>query len=317
MFRRQVAAQLTVAGLIALAAYGQAPSLAGPGRGGYRLKLPVDEVVVTFHAADAHGLPVNDLKQSEIKLWDNDLPPRRIVAFDSVLNRPIRVQILIDTSESMAGVLPRVKQIASMFAQRMFRQTTDRAQIVDFAYASAVAQPWTNNQQSLQRSISGLRQGARNPVPGTAIFNAIFQACYYGFGKADPVSTGNGILLFTDGEDTAGKVSSEEALRACQHSNVTIYAFRVRSATTLDSTGPKTLAELASKTGGRVFAEDDSDNAIWSDLTSIESEMRNEYRLVYDPANLKHDGSFHEIEIQPPDRVGRIQVRSGYFAPTQ
>lgn len=313
-----VAVQLAIAGaFLAPVVQGRAQSVANSSGGEYRLKLPVNEVVVTFHATDAHGLPVNDLKQGEIKLWDNGLPPRRIVAFDSALNRPIRVQILMDTSESMARALPRVQQIASIFAQRLFRQTTDRAQVVDFAYASAVAQPWTNNSQSVQRSIANLSQGAMNPLPGTAIFNAIFQACYYGFGKVDPTATGNAILLFTDGEDTAGRVGSDEALRACQHSNVAIYAFRVRSATTLESTGPKTLAELASKTGGRVFAEDESDSAIWSDLKSIESEMRNEYRLVYDPANLKHDGSFHEIEIQPPDRVSRIEVRSGYYAPTK
>ena len=44
-------------------------------------------------------------------------------------------------------------------------------------------------------------------------------------------------------------------------------------------------------------------------------EMRNQYRLVYNPAELKHDGAFHEIELQPPDRVSRVAVRSGYFAP--
>jgi Ca-activated chloride channel family protein len=277
----------------------------------------VDEVVLTFHAADENGLPVNDVKQGEVKIWDNGVPPRRIVAFSSVLDRPIRAQILIDTSESMARALPRVKQIATIFAQRMFRQATDRAQVVEFAYASAVSQPWTSNPQSVQRSIAGLSQGAMNPVPGTAIFNAIFQACYYGFRKVDPTATGNVILLFTDGEDTTGKVTIEEALRACQHGNVAIYAFRVRSSTTMNSTDPKTLAELASQTGGRVFQEDDSDNAIGSDLHAIESEMRNEYRLVYDPADFKHDGAFHEIEIQPPDRVSRVEVRSGYYAPTQ
>jgi len=66
-----------------------------------------------------------------------------------------------------------------------------------------------------------------------------------------------------------------------------------------------------------VFLRDDREDAVGKDLKEIESEMRNQYRLVYNPADFKHDGAFHEIELQPPDRVRRIEVRSGYFAPRQ
>jgi hypothetical protein len=34
----------------------------GEGATTFRLSVSVDEVSLTFHAADAHGLPVNDLK---------------------------------------------------------------------------------------------------------------------------------------------------------------------------------------------------------------------------------------------------------------
>jgi hypothetical protein len=44
----------------------------------------VDEVSLTFHAADAHGLPVNDLKLDELRVLDNGRSPRRIVAFHSL-----------------------------------------------------------------------------------------------------------------------------------------------------------------------------------------------------------------------------------------
>lgn len=91
----------------------------------------------------------------------------------------------------------------------------------------------------------------------------------------------------------------------------------MRSSDAQDSTGPKTLADLAVNTGGRVFPADAAPDAIWNDLKTIESEMRNQYRLVYTPANLKHDGSYHEIDLQPPDRVDRFDVRSGYYAPAR
>lgn len=77
------------------------------------------------------------------------------------------------------------------------------------------------------------------------------------------------------------------------------------------------MRELAAKTGGQVFLASDSDEVIWKDLKTIELKMRNQYRIVYSPVNSRHDGAFHEITLQPPDRVSRVEVRSGYFAPTQ
>lgn len=295
----------------------QTSSRGGQDTGAYKLELPVDEVVLTFHATDADGLPVNDLKASELRLRDNGGPPHRIVAFESLQDRPVRAEILIDTSESMARELPRAKLIAERYAQELFRQKTDQAAVMDFAFASEIAQQWVSDPVVLERSIANVKPGPMNPAGGTAIFSAIYQACSYEFGKGDPTKMGNFILLFSDGEDTAGLTTMEDALRACQRSNTAIYAFRVSPDGDFDSTGPKTLSELAAKTGGEVFPADDSEDAIRNDLRAIESRMRNEYRLVYNPANFRHDGAFHEIEIQPPDRVSRIDVRSGYYAPVQ
>ena len=283
----------------------------------YTLEVPVDEVVLTFHPVDVHGLPVNDLKGNEVRLLDNGLPPRRIITFDSILDRPIRAAILLDTSESMDQSLSISKRIAQRFAEHVFRQASDQATVIDFAYAANPTSSWSGSALSLSRSIQNVHLGAMNPAPGTAIFNAIFRTCAYDFKNADPVATGNFILLVSDGEDNAGLTSMEEALRACQFSNTAIYAFRIPSSHAGDSTGPKTLNDLATNTGGRVFPADETPDAIWNDLKTIESEMRNQYRLVYNPANLKPDGAFHSIELQMPDRVERVEVRSGYFASRQ
>jgi Ca-activated chloride channel homolog len=298
-------------------AVAQAGSNADQSAEAYSLQLSVDEVVLTFHATDARGLPINDLKLSEIKLFDNGAAPRRIVAFDSLIDRPLRAGILLDTSESMQQALAKSKSIAEQYAERLFRQKSDQAFLMDFGYSSEFALPFTNDPSLLSQSIRNVKQGKMNPLGGTAIFDAIFRACYYGFGKVDATATGNFILLFSDGEGISSHTSLEEALGACQRSNTVIYAFRIEPDPSRDSTGPRLLADLASKTGGHVFSADGTEDAIWSDLKTIESEMRNQYRLVYNPSNLKHDGSFHEIELQRPDRVDWIDVRSGYYAPVR
>jgi VWFA-related protein len=280
----------------------------------YTMNLAVDEVVLTFHAADVHGLPVNDIKANEIRVLDNGVAPRRVVAFDTLVDRPLRAAILLDTSESMQQALNGTKIIADRFAERLFRQNTDQGLVMQFGYSSTIVQPWTGNSAAIVQSIRGIHEGQANPLPGTALIDAVFRACFSGFGKADATGSGNVILLFSDGEDLSSHTGMDEALRACQHSNTAIYAFRVPP-TSDASPGPKTLADLAAKSGGRVFRADDTDDAIWKELEVIESEMRNQYRLVYNPAQLKHDGAFHSIELQLPDRVSRIEVRPGYFAP--
>jgi len=108
--------------------------------------------------------------------------------------------------------------------------------------------------------------------------------------------------------------SAKDAVEICQRSNTAIYVFRAQPQDSF-STGPKTLAELASKSGGHVFYDDDSDAEIYNDLRMVEADLRNQYRLVYKPSALKHDGSFHRIELRGPERVESIAVRAGYYAP--
>jgi Ca-activated chloride channel family protein len=278
----------------------------------YGLSISVDEVDLSFHAADAHGLPVNDLKLEELNLLDNGKPPGRILAFESLQDLPIRAGILLDTSESMDEHLGGNRAISVKYAQRLLRQQTDRAFVMDFGFLSEIAQPWTSNPMALTAGLRRFAAVGQSRIGGTAIFTAIYQACLNQFGRLDHAASGNFILLFSDGEDNASHTDLRQAIDMCQHSNTAIYAFRSES--TLSS-GPRTLAELASKTGGRVFFDDDSEAGVDDDLRTIEADLRNQYRLVYKPAELKHDGSYHHIELKAPERVDSITIRSGYYAP--
>jgi VWFA-related protein len=288
----------------------------------YSLRVSVDEVSLSFHAADAHGLPVNDLKLDELSLLDNSKPPRKIVAFGSLRDFPIRGGILMDTSVSVAAYLPRNRAIASEYVQRLLRQQADEAFVMDFDFESRIAQPWTSDRNAL---IAGMRRVAPDGVSrmgGTAIIDSIYRACLNQFGRLNDTGTSAGvaagsanfILLFSDGEDNASHAYLNEAVEMCQRTNTAVYAFRVHPESRF-SDGPKTLMQLAAQTGGRVFKNEGSDEEIYDDLRTIEADLRDQYRLVYKPAELKHDGSFHRIQLKGPERVESIVVRAGYYAP--
>jgi VWFA-related protein len=312
--------RLSILSLLFVALLGQQPCAdaqasgeAGVSAEAYRLKVAVDEVSLTFHAADAHGLPVNDLKLEELGLLDNGKPPRRIIEFRPLQDLPLRAGIVIDTSESMQQNVSMNRAISIKFPQWLLRQQTDQAFVMDFGYVSTITQPWTSDPAPLIAGIHQVVAGRENPIGGTAMFDTLFRACFNVFGKVDHAASGNFILLFSDGEDNASHTSLEEVVDTCQRANTAIYAFRAEPAPNLFSGGPKALADLAQQTGGRVFPGDDSEAGIDSDLRIIEADLRNQYRLIYNPVKLTHDGAFHRIELKTPQRVESVTIRSGYY----
>jgi Ca-activated chloride channel family protein len=281
----------------------------------YGLRVSVDEVLLTFHAADVLGLPINDLKLDELNLSDNGKPPRKILSFQALQNLPINAGILLDTSESMDQNLANNRTIAAKYAHLLLRQSTDQAFVMKFGPLSEIEQPWTNDTNALATGVRKLTASGTSNIRGTALFDAIYRACLNQFGHVDHAGSGNFILLFSDGEDNTGHGSLQEAINICQRNNTAIYAFRTDSKTNFGAEGPRILADLASQSGGRVFNANNSDAEIDDDLRIIEADIRNQYRLVYKPAELKPNGSFHRIELKAPERVNSITIRSGYYAP--
>lgn len=72
----------------------------------YHLNVAVDEVSLTFHAADIDGVAIDDLRWDELNLLGNGKPPRKIVAFQPIRDLPIRAGILIDKREYNLSALP-------------------------------------------------------------------------------------------------------------------------------------------------------------------------------------------------------------------
>jgi VWFA-related protein len=277
----------------------------------YELHVAIDEVNLLFSAMDADGLPLNDLKMSELEILENGKPPAKIFEFHVQQDFPMRAGILIDTSKSMEQQIARNKSISSKFTQLILRQKTDQAFIMDFGSIWEITQPWTSDPLALSYGIQKVSNARVNPGGGTSINDTLFRTCLYEFGKINHAASGNFILLFSDGEDNHSFTELQDVVDTCQRSHTAIYAFYPQA----DSIGTRTLAQLTSETGGRLFNEDESDTEIEKNLRLIESDLRNQYSVSYKPVDLKHDGSFHQIAIKAPARVQSVFVRSGYYAP--
>ena len=119
----------------------------------YTLKLPVDEVSLTLQVLDDEGRAVYDLKIEDLKLLDNGIRVRRIVALESIKDAPVRVGILLDSSESMERTGSAARVLRSRLCTVLVRQPADRGFVMDFAGLSPVAQEWTSDVRTLEAAI--------------------------------------------------------------------------------------------------------------------------------------------------------------------
>jgi len=292
-------------------AFSQTPKAPVPTPDSYTLNVAVDEVSLTFHAADFHGIPMDDLKLDDLRILDNGKRPRQIVSFEAHQNLPVRFGILMDTSRSMLDYLPRNQAIANQYLTHLFHKQTDRAFLMRFDSESKVLQDWTSEGHALTASLHNVASDSASRMGGTALFDSIYKACRDQFGTKDPLH-GNFILLFTDGIDNASHARLEDDIDICQQANVAIYTFSTEPKSFL-SDGQKILNKLSAQTGGVLFF-DQTRETIWNDLRVIDSNLRSQYRLVYKPQHFKRDGSFHRIKLDSPTRGGVITTRSGYYA---
>jgi VWFA-related protein len=280
----------------------------------YTFSVGVDEVTVPFLAADFHGVPIDDVKLSDLRILDNGRKPKKILSFQAYANLPVRVGFVMDTSHSMGQYVDRNRWIATEYAKVLMKKEMDRAFVMNFDFDTMMLQEWTGDTATIERGVhkAGINQSR---LGGTAIFDTIYRACRDDFATLKGGTTSNFIMLFTDGEDNASHALLSDAIEMCQRTNTAIYVFSDEpKPKVIVSDGQKTLEQLARESGGRVFFEQTIDG-IENDLRTIDADQRNQYRVVYKPNALKHDGTFHHIKLDSPNRGGVFTAKAGYYAP--
>ncbi len=277
----------------------------------YVLQVPVDEISLTFHASDPTGAPLTHLKPEDMRVSDNGKPQSRIVMLESFEDIPIHAGFLFDTSASMMEDLATNRSILHLYASRLLRKGVDRAFVMQFDTETLIRQSWTDDDARIAAGSAAVKM-RYDHLPITSVFDSIYTACRDQWPRDSDIATGNFILLFSDGVDDDSHAYLREAVDMCQKSRTAIYAIS-NSGKSVFSDGQKSLEELTSKTGGRVFYNPEGDR-VWQDLRLIEAEQRNQYRLVYKPSAFKANGEFHTVKLGCSVKGAKIAARSGYYA---
>jgi len=277
--------------------------------GEFRIGVQVDLVDLIFTATDKHGRFIKDLKKDEIRLLDEGKPPVRIEAFESESGLPLRVGLLIDASNSIRDRFRFEQDAAVEFLSQVVRPNSDRAFVIGFDSVSDLTQDYTEDTEALARGVRVLRPGG-----GTALHDAVFQACDKLAKAPMHGPSRRAIILLSDGDDNQSRHTREEAIEAALHAEVIIYVIST-NITDGNKKGDKILMRYAEATGGRVFFPLRLEE-VSTAFAEIQDELRSQYVLAYKPENFESDGRYRAISIAAPSRPNvKIRARKGYYAP--
>jgi Ca-activated chloride channel family protein len=306
-------------------ATGQEPSQAN----GQRITTVVNLVDVLFTVLNRRNKLVPDLEKPDFKIWD-DKAPQEIRYFSKQTDLPLRIGMLLDTSNSIRDRIKFEQEASVNFLYSVLRRNKDESFVMTFDDEPQIIQSFSSDTGVLRDQILKTRAGG-----GTAIYDAIYEACVKQLSHPprppgdQPDVVRRVMILISDGDDNLSTHTRSEAIEMAQRTSVVIYTISTStqwiaiSGTDPNKTpdrkyqktdGDKILQELADETGGRAFFPyrvDDLDQS----FQDIGDELRNQYSIAYLPTNSVLDGKYHKISIEVPEHKGyQVRARRGYFS---
>ena len=303
---------LAAAGLSFAAAAGQQP--AAPAAGAAKadesslIRVDVTRVDMLFTVTDKKGRFVTDLAKEDFEVVENK-KPQTIQEFAAKSDLPLRLGILIDTSNSIRDRFRFEQEAATEFVNSVVHPHVDKAMVVSFDTTAQLASDLIDDPEKVASSIRALRPGG-----GTALYDALYFACRDKLGQDQPKHDfRRAIVILSDGDDNQSRYTRDQALERAQKDDVVIYAIST-NISRIESDGDKVLKYFTEETGGSAYfpfkVEDMAQN-----FENIANELRHQYNISYRPEPLATDGLFHPVQLRVKGRKDLVvRVRNGYYA---
>jgi Ca-activated chloride channel homolog len=286
----------------------QPPATPSKGEQEARISVEVTRVSMAYSVTDRRGRFVTGLAKEDFQLLENG-KPQTIAEFTAEPSLPLRVAVLIDTSNSIRDRFRFEQEAAIQFLGELLRSNADKAMVVSFDSTAETVCALTDDTDKLSNAIRGLRPGG-----GTAMYDALRFASEK-LGEEQPSYLFRRIVVIvSDGEDNQSHSTRDQALEGAQVADSFIYAISTNNMGQGDTDGDKVLKYFTSQTGGKAYfplkVEDLSQS-----FDIIAEEVRHQYNIVYRPEPLVNDGKFHRVEILVKGHKElNVRARSGYFA---
>ena len=270
--------------------------------------LKVDEVELPFVVMDKHHHWITNLSQAEIRLEDNGLPPSSIRIFESQTGLPLRVGLLIDTSNSVSRQFKFEKDLAGLFVGRMLDPSKDLGFVIGFGEDAQLMQDLTADSEALAAAVTKLEVGG-----STSIYDAVSYACKLLAQEPGGTLTRRVLIVLTDGFDNTSRLSAAHVIEQAVRSNVVVIVLDTGYEPDPNDPPHRTLRKLAEDTGGQILPAAKK-SAMAKAFDQLTSQLRSYYLVAYHPARFSRDGSYRTIQLKTKRHGVKVLCRRGYYA---
>jgi Ca-activated chloride channel homolog len=273
------------------------------------ITLDVTRVNLLFTVSDRRGRFVNNLTADDFQVVEHKRP-QKILEFSSESDLPLRIAILVDTSNSIRDRFKFELETASHFLETVIRKGRDKALIYSFDNQAELVQALTDDVNLLGKKLRSLRAGG-----GTAMYEAMYLASRDHLMQDQPRHKyRRALIIIGDGDDNASRVSRDQGLEMVHKADGVIYCISTNQ-TGMNNVGDKTLKYFAEETGGQAFFPFKVQD-LAQDFENIANELRSQYSILYRPEPLITDGKYHPILVRVRNQRGLVvRSRKGYYAP--
>jgi VWFA-related protein len=274
-----------------------------------RILVDVTRVNMLFTVTDKKGRFITDLTKDDFQVIENK-KAQMIQEFTAESDLPLRLAVLIDTSNSIRERFRFEQEAMIQFINSVVRPRQDKMMIVSFDTSAELRADLIDDTTQLAKIIRDLRPGG-----GTALYDAIFYASRDKLQQDQPRHKfRRAIIIVSDGDDNQSRVTRDQALEMAQKADAVIYCIST-NITRVETDGDKVLKYLAQETGGQSFFPfkvEDLDQS----FENIANELRHQYNIFYRPDPLKTDGLYHAVALKVKNRKDVVvRARKGYYAP--
>ena len=261
------------------------------------LRITANLVSVPVTVINRQGQYVVDLRQNDFRIFEDGA--EQTIAHFSNVDRPFSVALVIDTSDSTAPFLDKIKGAAKAFVEQLRPSDTVRP-VYFHGEIKALTTAGTSDRRILSAAIDQIQAGPWRM--GTRWYDAVD----FVFRALQPESTRKAVILFTDGENTWGKATMKSTLKEAEESDVIVYTVQYG-----DMPPDKYLQQLADKTGGRYFKAGDI-NAIRQSFAGVAEELRRQYMVGYYPSERERKGQERKIGVKVNRKGVAVRARKSY-----
>ncbi len=305
----------------------------------------VQLVNVPITALTKRGQRVIDLNQDEVRVFEDGVE-QKIVHFERETRTPLRIGLILDTSNSARRRLSYEKDAAQQFSDTVLTGgVKNQAFLETYDASNSIVQDFTGDPDLMSEKIQELKAGG-----GKAFYDAVYDACQEKMLKTGPREEVRRILVVIgDGLDVQSKHTLDQVISMARMSETMIFTVGT-VANGFANAGDEILEQMSIQTGGypsfplrdapgsNIESGYLSDNQIAGTsenkgvgtesgelgmdrlsnlavaLQTIAQDLSEQYTVAYRPTRDAMDGSYRAITVETTRRGVSLRWKPGYFA---